>query len=140
MPTMIERRPLWPRIKPFLTVFDGALALIVFLIVSVGLVTLYSAGIDFPGRVEDQLRNILIAFVVMWVAATIPPQTLMRFAVPIYSFGIALLIAVAVFGMVKKGARRWINLGIVIQPSEIMKIAMPLMLAWFFQKREGMVR
>jgi len=137
---MIERRPFWPRITPFLTVFDGALALIVFLIVSVGLVTLYSAGIDFPGRVEDQLRNILIAFVVMWVAATIPPQTLMRFAVPIYSFGIALLIAVAVFGMVKKGARRWINLGIVIQPSEIMKIAMPLMLAWFFQKREGMIR
>ena len=140
MSTMIEKRPLWPRIKPLLTVFDGTLALIIFLIVSVGLITLYSAGIDFPGRVEDQLRNILVAFIVMWIAATIPPQTLMRFAVPIYSFGIALLIAVAVFGMVKKGARRWINLGIVIQPSEIMKIAMPLMLAWFFQKREGMIR
>ncbi|GAA4021611.1 rod shape-determining protein RodA [Actimicrobium antarcticum] len=137
---MIEKRPLWPRIKPHLLVFDGALSLIIFLILSLAIVTLYSAGIDFPGRVEDQLRNILVAFVVMWIAANIPPQMLMRFAVPIYSFGIALLIAVAVFGMVKKGARRWINLGIVIQPSEIMKIAMPLMLAWFFQKREGMVR
>ena len=137
---MIEKRPLWPRVKPHLMVFDGTLALIIFLIMSVGIVTLYSAGIDFPGRVEDQLRNILVAFVVMWVAANIPPQLLMRFAVPVYSFGVALLIAVAVFGLVKKGARRWINLGVVIQPSEIMKIAMPLMLAWFFQKREGMIR
>ena len=137
---MIEKRALWPRIKPHLLVFDGALALIIFLIMSVGVVTLYSAGIDFPGRVEDQLRNILVAFVVMWIAANIPPQLLMRFAVPIYSFGVALLIAVAVFGLVKKGARRWINVGVVIQPSEIMKIAMPLMLAWFFQKREGMIR
>ena len=137
---MIEKRALWPRIKPHLLVFDGTLALIIFLIMSVGVVTLYSAGIDFPGRVEDQLRNILVAFVVMWIAANIPPQLLMRFAVPIYSFGVALLIAVAVFGLVKKGARRWINVGVVIQPSEIMKIAMPLMLAWFFQKREGMIR
>jgi rod shape determining protein RodA len=47
------------------------------------------------------------------------------------------LIAVAVFGITKKGARRWINVGVVIQPSEILKIAMPLMLAWWFQKREG---
>jgi rod shape determining protein RodA len=51
-----------------------------------------------------------------------------------------LLVAVAAFGMVKKGARRWLNVGVVIQPSEVMKIAMPLMLAWFFQKREGLIR
>lgn len=52
----------------------------------------------------------------------------------------ALLVAVALFGITKKGAQRWINLGIVIQPSEILKIAMPLMLAWWFQKREGQLR
>lgn len=137
---MIERRPLLPRVKQWLTVFDGPLALIVFLIVSIGVVTLYSAGIDMPGRVEDQLRNILVAFIVMWIAANVPPQTLMRFAVPLYSAGVALLIAVALFGVVKKGARRWVNLGVVAQPSEIMKIAMPLMLAWFFQKREGLIQ
>lgn len=136
----MHKRSFLQVIRPYFTVFDGPLALIVFLLLSVGIVTLYSAGIDFPGRVEDQLRNIVVAFVVMWIAAIVPPQTLMRFAVPIYTVGIALLIAVAMFGMVKKGARRWINLGIVIQPSEIMKIAMPLMLAWFFQKREGMIR
>jgi rod shape determining protein RodA len=76
----------------------------------------------------------------MWIAANVPPQTLMRFAVPIYTVGVALLVAVAAFGMIKKGARRWLNVGMVIQPSEIMKIAMPLMLAWFFQKRQGMLR
>jgi rod shape determining protein RodA len=135
-----ERRSFWTTLKPYLTVFDGPLSLIIFLILSVGIVTLYSAGIDFPGRVEDQLRNILIAFIVMWIAAIVPPQTLMRFAVPIYTIGISLLIAVALFGMVKKGARRWLNVGVVIQPSEVMKIAMPLMLAWFFQKREGLIR
>jgi len=136
---MINKRSPWQVIKPCLTVFDAPLALIIFLILSTGIVTLYSAGIDFPGRVEDQLRNILISFIVMWIAANVSPQTLMRFAVPIYSAGVTLLIAVALFGMVKKGARRWLNIGMVIQPSEIMKIAMPLMLAWFFQKREGMI-
>lgn len=126
-------------IKSQLQLFDGPLALIIFLIMSAGLITLYSAGIDFPGRFEGQMRNILFAFAIMWIAASIPPQTLMRFAVPVYTVGVTLLVAVALFGIVKKGARRWLNVGMVIQPSEIMKIAMPLMLAWFFQKREGTV-
>jgi rod shape determining protein RodA len=51
-----------------------------------------------------------------------------------------LLVAVAIFGITKKGSRRWINLGVVIQPSEILKIALPLMLAAWFQKREGQLR
>lgn len=135
-----ERRGFWPTVKAYFTVFDGPLALIVFLILSLGIVTMYSAGFDAPGRIEGHLRNTLIAFVVMWVAAIISPQTLMRFAVPIYVVGVSLLVAVAMFGMVKKGARRWIDIGVVIQPSEILKIAVPLMLAWFFQKREGMIR
>jgi rod shape determining protein RodA len=135
-----ERRPFWPTIKPYFNVFDGPLALIVFLILCVSTVTMYSAGLDFAGRIEDHMRNILIAFVIMWIAAILPPQTLMRFAVPVYTVGVALLVAVAMFGIIKKGARRWVNVGVVIQPSEILKIAVPLMLAWFFQKREGMLR
>jgi len=134
---MHKHRPFWQVIKPYFTVFDGPLAIIIFLIMSVGIVTLYSAGIGFSGRVEDQLRNIVIAFFVMWAAANVPPQTLMRIAVPLYIAGVSLLIAVAVFGIIKNGARRWINLGIVVQPSELMKIATPLMLAWYFQRREG---
>jgi rod shape determining protein RodA len=76
----------------------------------------------------------------MFVVAQIPPQRLMTLAVPIYTVGVLLLVAVAIFGITKKGARRWLNVGIVIQPSEILKIAMPLMLAWWFQKREGQLR
>jgi len=136
----LQRPPLWQIIKPHLTVFDGALSLIVFLILSVGIVTLYSAGMNFPGRVEDQLRNILVAFIVMWIAANVSPQLLLRLAVPVYTVGVTLLIAVALFGIIKKGSRRWLNIGMVVQPSEIMKIAMPLMLAWYFQKREGLLR
>jgi rod shape determining protein RodA len=120
--------------------FDRPLALTVFLLLCVGIVTLYSASIDVPWRVEDQLRNILLTFVLMWVLATIPPQTLMRFAVPLYTFGVALLVAVALFGITKKGAKRWINVGVVIQPSEILKIATPLMLAWYYQRRESSIR
>jgi rod shape determining protein RodA len=81
-----------------------------------------------------------IAASIMFVVAQIPPQRLMTLAVPIYTVGVLLLIAVALFGITKKGARRWLNVGIVIQPSEILKIAMPLMLAWWFQKREGQLR
>jgi rod shape determining protein RodA len=76
----------------------------------------------------------------MFVIAQIPPQRLMSFAVPLYVLGVGLLIAVAIFGITKKGAKRWINVGVVIQPSESLKIAMPLMLAWWFQKREGQLR
>jgi rod shape determining protein RodA len=130
----------WQKVRSHIMVFDGGLALILSLIMGLGLVTLYSAGFDFPGRVEDQLRNLAISFVVMWVIANIPPQTMMRFAVPLYTFGIALLIAVAAFGLIKKGARRWIDIGVVVQPSELMKIATPLMLAWYFQQREGVLQ
>jgi rod shape determining protein RodA len=130
----------WQAIRSHIMVFDGALALILFLVMSVGIVTLMSAGMDFPGRVSDQLRNIVVAFFVMWTVANIPPQTLMRFAIPIYSFGVALLLAVATVGMVKKGARRWLHIGTDFQPSEMMKIATPMMLAWYFQKHEGSLR
>jgi rod shape determining protein RodA len=76
----------------------------------------------------------------MFMVAQIPPQRLMNLAVPIYTVGVLLLVAVAIFGIKKKGAQRWLNVGVVIQPSEILKIAMPLMLAWWFQKREGQLR
>jgi len=135
---MMNKRSLGQIIQPYLQVFDGTLMLFVCLILIVGSFTLYSAGIDFPGRFEDHLRNIVIALAVMWIAALVPPQTLMRFAVPLYMLGVSLLVAVAMFGLIKNGARRWLNVGVIIQPSEIMKIAMPMMLAWFFQKREGL--
>ncbi|HEX4326171.1 MAG TPA: rod shape-determining protein RodA [Burkholderiales bacterium] len=113
----------------------------ILILLCMGMMVLYSATYDTPVRFYDQMRNIAVAMLVMWVAAQVPPQTLMRVALPIYTVGIALLIAVAMFGAVRKGARRWLDLGVTsIQPSEIMKIAMPLTLAWYFHKREALVR
>ncbi|AZG12871.1 rod shape-determining protein RodA [Cupriavidus pauculus] len=136
----MDKRRVASMIKTALTGFDKPLALIVFLLFATGIVALYSAAIDMPGRVEDQLRNILLSYVVMIVIAYMPTQLLMRVAVPLYTVGVALLVAVAMFGLIRKGARRWLNVGMVIQPSEIMKISMPLMLAWYFQKREGVIK
>ncbi|UUM21520.1 rod shape-determining protein RodA [Mycoavidus sp. SF9855] len=128
------------RIKPLFVGFDRPFFLFVLALIAVGMLTLYSASFNMPGRVQDQLRNILLTFVLMWGIANLSPQVLSRLAVPLYTFGISLLIAVALFGLIRKGAQRWINLGLVIQPSEIMKIAMPLMLAWYYQRREGALR
>ena len=84
----------------------------------------------------------LLAAGVLFLVAQVPPQQLMRFAVPLYFAGLLLLIATALpgIGLTRKGATRWLNIGVTIQPSEIMKIAMPLMLAWWFQRREGQLR
>ena len=120
--------------------FDGPLAFAVFLLACAGLLTMYSSGFDHGTRFIDHGRNMVLAGFIMFLVAQIPPQRLMSFAVPLYLLGVGLLVAVAVFGITKKGAQRWVNIGIVIQPSEILKIAMPLMLAWWFQKREGQLR
>jgi rod shape determining protein RodA len=82
----------------------------------------------------------LIALAVLFLVAQVSPQRLQRLAVPLYAAGVVLLVAVALFGITRKGAQRWLDVGVVIQPSEVMKIAMPLMLAWWFQKREGQLR
>jgi len=116
---------------------DRQLGLILLGLAATGFFTFLSSSQNTPALITDELRNLALSFAVMWVVSRVPPKWLEMAAVWIYSIGIALLIAVAVFGLIKKGARRWINLGIVIQPSELMKIAMPLMLAWYFHKREG---
>ncbi len=126
------------RLRPWVLVFDALLLGLLGVIALLSVVTMYSAAHDFPGRFEAHLRNLLLAFAVMWGAALMPRVWLQRVAVPLFLGGIALLIAVALFGDVAKGARRWLNLGVMrIQPSEVMKIALPLMLAWYFQRREG---
>ena len=135
-----EKPSLASRILPWFTGFDGPLAFAVFVLASAGLISMYSSGYDHGMQFELHGRNMLIAGAILFVVAQVPPQRLMKFAVPLYVAGVALLIAVAVFGITKKGAKRWVNLGVVIQPSEILKIAVPLMLAWWFQKREGQLR
>ena len=140
MAAVFDKPSLWQRIRPVFTGYDGPLLFAMVVLGAAGLVTMYSAGFDAGTRFVDHGRNMLLALAVVFVVAQVSPQTLMRFAVPLYTIGVALLIAVAVMGVTKKGATRWLNIGVVIQPSEIMKIAMPLMLAWWFQRREGQLR
>jgi rod shape determining protein RodA len=132
---MIDR--IWRRISEPVdtTLFTATVAVLLL-----GLATLYSASNESAARMTAQLINIGVAMGLMWVIAQVPPQTLMRFAPPIYLIGLVLLIAVALFGDIRNGARRWLNIGVTtIQPSEMMKIATPLMLAWYFQKREAVL-
>ncbi|WP_426146573.1 rod shape-determining protein RodA [Polaromonas sp. DSR2-3-2] len=140
MSAVFDQPSFYKRTLPLLQGFDGLLAFAVFLLACAGLLIMYSSGYDHGTRFADHGRNMLIAGAIMFVAAQVPPQKLMFFAVPLYVTGVALLVAVLLFGITKKGAKRWINLGVVIQPSEILKIAVPLMLAWWFQKREGQLR
>ena len=140
MSAVFNQPSLARRIAPIFQGFDGFLAFAVLLLAFAGLLTMYSSGYDHGTRFVDHGRNMLLAGFIMFVVAQVPPQRLMLAAVPLYTMGVALLVAVALFGITKKGAQRWINVGVVIQPSEILKIAMPLMLAWWFQRREGQLR
>jgi len=137
MSAVFEQPSLWQRVRPILGGFDGMLIAVAALLAAAGLVTMYSAGFDHGTRFVDHGRNMLIALLIMVAVSQIPPQKLMGLAVPLYAVGVALLVATAIFGITKKGATRWLNVGMVIQPSEVLKIAMPMMLAWWFQKREG---
>ena len=120
---------------------DFPLLLITLAIMAVGLATIHSATIGGNERMLAQAGNMGLALVIMWLVARLPPQKLMSFAIPLYIIGLLLLIAVFLFGTPVKGANRWLPLGFTrIQPSEIMKIAMPLMLAWYFHKYEATLR
>jgi rod shape determining protein RodA len=140
MSAVFDKPSVWQRVRPVFTGFDGPLLVAMLLLGAAGLLTMYSAGFDSGTRFVDHGRNMVLAVIVMFLVAQVSPQTLMKAALPLYTVGVALLVAVAVMGVTKKGATRWLNVGVVIQPSEILKIAMPLMLAWWFQRREGQLR
>ncbi len=120
---------------------DGLLLVAVLLLMATGLMVLFSASNGNLTRVSGQMVNMLVALAVMWVFANIPPHFLMRLSLPVYVLGLALLIAVALFGDVVNGARRWLHVGVTrIQPSELMKIAVPIMLAWYFDRYEATLK
>ena len=128
-------RQLWAR---FIDPIDASLMTITGLLALLALVMMASAS---PERMNTQLLNISVALAAMWVLANIPPQRLMQLALPIYLLGVFLLIATALFGDIAKGARRWLDLGFIrVQPSELLKLGMPMLLAWYFDKRETLLR
>jgi rod shape determining protein RodA len=136
----MEKRSLIHKIDFLWRGIDKTLGMIVLALVAISIVTFISATSGTHVKFVDQARNLIISIGLMLIVSRIPPKWLEKSAIWIYTIGIALLLAVAAFGLIKKGARRWVNVGIVIQPSEIMKIAMPMMLAWYFQRREGVLK
>lgn len=140
MAHMLDQPTVSQRLIAVLRGFDLPLLGAVAALCVIALINMFSVAHGYDWRFTDHLRNIVIALVIMFTVAQVPPQRLMTLAVPLYSLGVALLIAVALFGVTKKGAKRWIDIGITIQPSELLKIGVPLMLAWWFQKREGQLR
>ena len=125
-------------LRAFLRPIDPALMLLLAALLGYAFVLMMSAS---PERLPALQVNTVVALAAMWVAARLPPQRLLSLALPLYGVGVLLLVAVDLFGETSKGATRWLDIGVTrIQPSEIMKIAMPLMLAWYFQQREGQIR
>ncbi|CUA83532.1 MULTISPECIES: rod shape-determining protein RodA [Gulbenkiania] len=129
---------LWYLIKEPL---DGWLMLLLGLIFVLSLFVLYSASDQTFQKIDNKLVYTVLSLVVMWLVASTRPHTLMNFAPPIYALGLLLLLAVHFAGVTVNGSTRWLELGVTrIQPSEIMKIALPMMLAWFFQRFELSLR
>jgi rod shape determining protein RodA len=112
---------------------DLPLLLGIFVLCGCGLAILFSATEQSAGQVERQMLRLGLAFGVMMLVAQIHPEHLRRWSLPLFAVGVAMLIAVAVMGEIGKGAQRWLDLGILrFQPSELLKLAVPMMLAWFF--------
>ncbi|MGL6048057.1 MAG: rod shape-determining protein RodA [Vogesella sp.] len=118
--------------------FDGWLMAFLAGIFVMSMLVLFSASNQSWHKIDNKLVYTIMALAVMWIMANARPQTVMNFAPPLYAAGVLMLVGVELFGITVNGSTRWLNLGIVrIQPSEIMKTALPMMVAWYFQKYES---
>jgi rod shape determining protein RodA len=120
---------IWDRLHIDLPLFIALLSLM-----SCSLVVLYSAGGQNMDLLLRQATRIALGLGAMLAIAQIAPRTMQSWALPVYLVGVALLVAVIFFGVSSKGAQRWLNIGIRFQPSEIMKLAMPVMVAWYISR------
>ena len=114
---------------------DGTLFTGLALLALIGLVVVYSASGGSATMLQAQIAKLVLALIVMLVLAQVPPRLIRASAPWMYLAGLMLLVAVMFVGDVTMGARRWLDLGIRFQPSEIMKIAMPLTCAWYLHER-----
>lgn len=129
-PILRHWQKIWSPIDPWL--FYGILAIYIM-----SLFLLYSADGQTLRQLENKTLHTIIGFGLLWLVARTRPQVLSNFALPLYLISLAMLIAVHFFGVTVNGSQRWLNLGFIRpQPSEIMKIALPMMVAWYLQKHE----
>jgi len=116
---------------------DMTLMILTALLVVASFFILYSASNEQTSMVISQGIHMLIAIFIMLLLAQAPPWLYQRWSPGFYSVSLILLIVVLVVGHITLGAQRWINLGFIrFQPSDLMRIAIPMMLAWFFSNRE----
>ncbi len=116
---------------------DALLLFLLLVLSSVGIVILISAGHEDLGLINRQAIRLAIAFIAMLFIAQVPPHILKMLSPWLFILGVLLLIGVLFFGDVGKGAQRWLNLGFVrFQPSELLKLATPMMIAWYLSERQ----
>ena len=121
-------RTIWQRLH-----IDTFLLSSLTLLIALGLFILYSASNQDTDMLVRQVIRFLLAFLIMFGLAQIPPQKYRHFAPWLFSITVILLICVLIMGHIGKGAQRWLSLGLFrFQPSEVMKIVLPMTIAWFF--------
>ncbi len=126
-----ERQSFWWKVH-----LDWPLLLGIMLLICYGLAILYSASGESSAMLQRQVVRLSVALIVMILVAQISTRVLKSWAMPLYILGIVLLVAVLLYGSIGKGAQRWLDFGVFrFQPSELMKLAMPLALAWYFDQR-----
>ena len=124
-------RTLWQRFH-----LDAPLLLALILLLSYGLLILYSASNQNMALIERQVTRLGLAFFILLLFAQIPPSRYRLWTPWLFSTVVFLLLMVLGMGVIGKGAQRWLNIGLLrFQPSEILKLAVPMMLAWFFHER-----
>lgn len=123
--------PIWDKLHLDYMLLICVLALTVF-----GLFLLFSASNEATGVMSKQIIRLSLALVIMFVLAQIPPHKYYHAAPWLFIIGIGLLITVLIIGHIGKGAQRWLTIGLFrFQPSELMKIILPIMLAWLFSNK-----
>jgi rod shape determining protein RodA len=124
--------PTYRRTRGMIAHIDGTLLTSLFLLIGAGLIILYSASNETPAIMDRQLVRIGIALIAMWILAQIPPSTYRKSTPWFFVGSLLLLIAVLVIGEINKGAQRWLDLwAFQFQPSELMKLSVPMMIAWY---------
>lgn len=132
----------WKNLKSTIaTPIDPWLFFAMLAIYIMSLFLLYSADGQEFGQLENKTIHTVLGFALLWIIAVFKPQTAAKVALPVYIVGVLLLIGVEVAGVTVNGSTRWLSLGFTrIQPSEIMKIGIPMTVAWYFQRYEGRLK
>ena len=115
---------------------DGPLLLLISIAFLLGIFVLFSASNESTEVLMRQLFRIGIAFIALMITAQISPDLIRRISPWSYFFGVVLLSLVLFLGDIGQGAQRWLDIGIRFQPSEIMKLAVPMMVAWYLHERK----